>query len=88
MTVREYIYRYLHSRGMFPGQAQTVLAAVVAQNPDVHWDDPATAYPNVLLAALSVSVDSEALTFIDAHCPQAWFRPMFAGPTPMAAEHC
>ncbi len=43
------------------------------------WSDTADDYPAPLFTVLKMSVKHSALEYIDANCPEAWFRPIFVG---------
>ena len=82
MTIEDKIKEMLSERGMFDSQVTAVMEAVKAN--DIHesmahrWNDSTEDYPQGLLAILWASAKATALEYIDANCPDAWFRPMFA----------
>ena len=83
-TIRERLQRQLQANGMFPQDAEEVMATLIAQGEDgvpgmaYRWDDSPEGYPPMFLAVLWVPVSAAALAWIDANCPKAWYRPMFA----------
>lgn len=83
MTIREWAEGYCRERGMFPDQAKAVIDALAADEigkPMLgRWDDRVDGYPPPMMAVLAISIDDRAVRWIDANCPKAWFRPVFAG---------
>ncbi len=97
MTVEEYCQDYLVSHGMFPNQAEGVIAIVKSkgesEDPKVnnglaalHWSSPTEGYPPQLLVVLKMVLASNAIEWIDANLPKAWYRPMFAMNAPTSAH--
>ncbi len=88
MTLHEYFEKHLTNNGMFPKDATVVMDAVKTNaedngTKDVKWSDPVGSdaplggYSPQLIAALTMTVNYEALKWIDANCPKAWYRAMF-----------
>ena len=79
MKIREYAKDYLTKGGMFPNDADTVLATVEAETKQMvgRWDEDTEGYPSQLLAVLRFVLNRAALDWIDEHCPQAFYRAMF-----------
>lgn len=79
MTIRERLNKLLQEQGMFPEGARAVMDAVTQANSpmDGRWDDQEDGYPKVIMGALWLSVCDEAVKWIDAHYPKAWYRSMF-----------
>ncbi len=82
MTLEEKFKKLLFESGMFESDAEAVMEAVKADSANKamagRWSDMAEGYPKALYGLLWVEVKRAALKYIDANCPQAWFRPMFA----------
>ncbi len=83
MTMREWVVKYCRERGMIRRQAEAVADAVAADEAMEmfrgRWDDQSSVYPEGVLINLAVITSRHARAFIDANCPDAWFRPMFDG---------
>jgi pantothenate synthetase len=81
VTVRDWGHDYCVKRGMSPDQAKAVVDSLVASPPcepmQGRWNDDVDEYPRHLLDLLHVSVDCAAVAWIDANCPEAWYRKMF-----------
>lgn len=79
MTIKAKIVELLVSHGMFEDDARTVLQELEKGNDSMRgrWDEDTAAYPQPLLATLWYSAKVEALKWIDANCPNAWYRSMF-----------
>ena len=82
-TTKQKLLKLLEDRGMFPDQAEATLEQAIpvieSLVPDycITWDRPAYEYPEVMYSIWLVTLKAEALKWIDANIPQAWFRPMF-----------
>lgn len=84
--LRELMEKKLFECGMFEDQAKAVMDSI-EQKADAdpqntmyrRWSQDASGYPPTMPGVLYLTVKSDALKWIDANCPQAWFRPMFAG---------
>jgi hypothetical protein len=50
------------------------------------WGDDVENYPPGLYNVIWAYCKIEALKYIDAHCPQAWFRPVFDPKDPIHAQ--
>lgn len=83
MTTKEKLKKFLTDNGMFEEQADAVLEVAIPQIealvPDYSftWERPANEYPPVLYAVMLSIVKEEAVKWIDANLPMAWYRPMF-----------
>lgn len=82
MTVKERLLKFaLIDNGMFPQQAEQVFQVALPKlEPDdyrVTGNQPASDYPDAMYAVWTMTIKPIALEWIDAHCPMAWFRPMF-----------
>ncbi len=82
VTFRQWAQTYLEERGMFPDQASAVVKATeddpASEAMRGRWTDDTEGYPTPLLAVMAMAINHAAVTWIDANCPQAWYRPMFA----------
>ncbi len=71
----------LQNGGMFPDMAQAVVDSVVEGEESSamagRWMDDPAGYPAMMYNVLWMLVKTYALTYIDKHAPQAWFRPVF-----------
>lgn len=45
------------------------------------WNDSIDTYPKALLAVLILFINSTAVAWTEANCPQAWYKPMLDGTT-------
>ena len=85
-TIRDTIKQHLVAKVMFESQADEVVEAVIAapENEAMagRWDEDTEGYPDVMMRVLLVSAKTHALEWIDANCPKAWYRPMFAKANP------
>jgi len=82
MTFEQVMRERLTNCGMFPAQVDAVVERVKAapENESMaqQWSDNANGYPPQMLGVLWLTVKRHGLEYIDAECPQAWFRPLFA----------
>lgn len=82
MTWRQFAEEFCFERGMFEDQAKAVVDTVIESDKNgamAHrWSDDIEGYPPQMKAVIAASVKAHALRWIDEHCPQAWFRPVFA----------
>jgi hypothetical protein len=82
MTVKEKMIESLVNKGMWPDQAEAVFAEALPRLEPKGYkltlDAPASDYGEPVYVVASLVLDEVALAYIDQHCPQAWFRPMFA----------
>lgn len=89
MTIRQLFEKRLYECGMFDKDIAAVMESVIAakENEAVQgrWDENPSGYPPQLLAALWFSVRKHTLAWIDANCPQAFYRAMFVN-EPQADE--
>lgn len=79
MTFTELFTGKLEENGMFPIDAQRVIARLQGQAEDPkdmcgRWSDDTSGYPTQVLAVLWMTVKREALKYIDETCPKAWYR--------------
>lgn len=85
MRIREKLETHLIANGMFPQDVSAVMQQVIAADFNdcmkQRWDDDVTDYPTALLAGLWASTQQIALQWIDANCPQAWYRAAFTPET-------
>ncbi|KKN55689.1 hypothetical protein LCGC14_0579910 [marine sediment metagenome] len=79
MTTQEYIEDYLVNCMLFPEQAKQIVEAfkLRPEAQSIRWDTPIDGYPTVFHAALKLSIDAEALEWIDKNMPKHFARPMF-----------
>lgn len=82
MKLQEKFENMLVESGMFPEQAREVMQAVMddeaSESMRGRWQDDEEDYPSGLIAAIWYSVKDHAREWIDANCPKAWYRPLFA----------
>ena len=81
MTFEDKIKSMLIEHYLSNDGAMAVIEVMKADNilePMAHrWNDDVADYPSVLIILWRSAKDT-ALKYIDANCPLAWFRPMFA----------
>lgn len=80
-TFRQWAERYCFERGMFPDMAKAVVDALVAspvsRAMEGRWGDPVEGYPATVAVGVTLALRSQAVAYIDAKMPAAWFRPLF-----------
>lgn len=82
-TVRKKLENMLGNMGMFPNQAEAVIAEAIPVIDGVDigyqmkWDDPEDAYPEAVYTVLFLYVRPVALAWIEKNAPMAWFKEMF-----------
>ena len=81
MTFKEYFVQKLEENGMFAADANAVIEQTIvapeAESMQGRWNDDMAGYPPIMSKVLWLTVRLNALKWIDANAPQAWFRPMF-----------
>ncbi|MCP3967529.1 MAG: hypothetical protein GY718_14450 [Lentisphaerae bacterium] len=81
MTFEQKIKEMLVENGMFERDAIKVVELAkedkVNESMVGRWGHPIEDYPPIMTPVLWLSVKAIALEYIDAHCPQAFYRPMF-----------
>ncbi len=80
MTFAEKMKVLMEENGMWPEDTPKVMAIVEADqtNPmSGRWNDSIEGYPPGLITAVWLSVKREALKWIEANCPQAFYKPLF-----------
>ncbi len=82
-SIESVITAQLVNNGLFPAPAAAVMEAVKADPANEvmigRWTDDVEGYPPQIMAAAWYSAKHYALVWIDANCPKACFRPIFAG---------
>ena len=82
MTFKNYFTKKLEENGMFASDAAAVIdqtiASPEAESMQGRWDDDMAGYPQIMTNIVWMTVRLNALKWIDANAPEAWFRPMFA----------
>ncbi len=91
MTFAEYVKDYLFQSGMFPDQAETVLTLVKGDKANEamqtrdgdkviqdRWEEDMEGYPPVMQALVRFATNRDAVAWIEANLPQAWYRLLFA----------
>ncbi len=85
MSIESIITRHLIEHGMFPQDASAVIIAMKADSANKamleRWQDDAANYPLQNMTIAWYSAKQHALAWIDANCPEAWYRPMFESNT-------
>lgn len=80
-TVEGKCKQFLIDNGMWPDESEKVFEAakplLEVGGYKMSWGRPSSEYPNVLYDAMFLLLKREGLKYIDEHCPQAWYRPMF-----------
>lgn len=81
MTFEKWMRDRLINSGMFPDQVDAVVERVKAapENESMaqRWNDDASGYAPQMLSILWLTTKRHALEYIEAECPQAWFKPLF-----------
>lgn len=91
MTWRTWMEKYLTDRGLWPKEAMLVAEIAASSNeviggsidPDSNeivggiFDRSQEGYPPAMSAIIAISLDREALEYIDANKPKHFARPMF-----------
>lgn len=77
MTIRAKFENMLVVNGLWP---KTILDSVIAQpdNNNVSWNDEENGYPPNFHPVSGI-LKAEALKWIDANKPEAWYRLLFTG---------
>lgn len=82
MTIKSKIKSMLVNHGLFEDMADKIMQKIIDDPANAvmagRWEDDADGYPTMLMAILWSSAKREALSFIDAECPQHWARAVFA----------
>ena len=80
MTIREKLYEHLTKNGLWPHEANSIIETYrdSEQSMTTRMSDKITDYPQSFLAVLFLSIDHEAIKWIDANKPQHFARPMFS----------
>ena len=81
MTFEDKIKELLENHGMFGRQITEVLS--YAKNHELlktiegKWHEDIEGYPQTMVTVIWLSMKVIVIEWIDAECPQAFFRPMF-----------
>jgi len=90
MTIEQTIRKQLAEHGLWPeASVDAVMVATKESTPDVEerrWAEAASDYPTAFISVLWFAATTQALKWIDANCPQAWYRPMFDKTTTFARK--
>ena len=82
MTFTEWATKYLTDRGLWPDQAEAVVAATKADEVNAvmadRWDDQIEGYPAGILVLTGMALSRSAVAWIDANKPLHFARPLFA----------
>lgn len=82
MTFEQWMRDRLTNSALWPDQVDAVVERVkVAQENEAmaqRWNDDIKGYHPMTLNMFWCTVKRHALEYIDAECPEAWFRPLFA----------
>ena len=80
-TVKQKCLEMLTKNGMSNSQAEAVLEQARPQlevdGYRMTWNSPADEYPPPFYLVVELVLRNNALEWIDANLPKAWFRPMF-----------
>ena len=82
MTWREWMETYLTERGLWPKEAQAVIADHTAKDAPgepmaTRLDDEMEGYPSQLKAVVLIGLNAEAVHGIDAHAPRHFALSIF-----------
>lgn len=90
MTFKETAIQSMFERGMFREDAEQAFEILKADPANkamtTRWNEDVSNYPAVLVNILSLSLNRAALAWIDANCPQAWYRPLFVAGKQIEAQ--
>ncbi|HUV95763.1 MAG TPA: hypothetical protein VMX14_13190 [Anaerolineae bacterium] len=82
MTIEQAIKNWLCSQGMSNSQAAAVIEMMKADEDNKsmqnRWDTMVEDYTDIVMIILLDSAKQTALEYIDANCPRAFFRSLFA----------
>lgn len=80
MTLREYLHQDLVAKGLFPEEADSVIATFADQQEAMkdRWSDHTEGYPAPLLASLIVGANITAGKWLEQNKPLHWARGMFS----------
>lgn len=85
-TLEEKLSNTLVDHGMWPNEAQAVMASVkespVMESMKGRWGQAAEGYPPQMLGVLWMTVKDEAVKWIDANKPQHWAKALLTGVMP------
>ena len=79
----------LTQNGLSDSQANEIVTTFISDEKHTmrtRWWEDTTNYPVGLYNVLWGACKNEALRYIDAHCPKAWFRAVFDPKDPIHAE--
>ena len=91
MTIREFLLKNLTDNGLWPDEAEAVLAQYIENSIELdakgvdcgpmrdRWNDDLEGYPDAMKAVLALGTHTEAVKWIDANKPKHWARLMFTG---------
>ena len=81
MTIMEWTKGMLEENGLWPQEAEAVVAAMsdelTMKAMACRWDDPVDDYPPHIFAVIGISAKRQALEWIDRNKPEHFARPMF-----------
>ena len=81
MTFEDKIKEMLVEHGMWDDEAKAVVEMLKADKLNEsmahRWNDDVEDYPLSMLAILWMETKHIAIEYIDANCPEAFYRPMF-----------
>lgn len=82
-TVKERCTEMLTQRGMTDSKAEQVLEIAIPKINElvsgytITWDSNSSDYPDQIYMAIWLSLQEEALDWINANEPNAWYKSMF-----------
>ena len=81
MTFEEMVIKYCTDRGLFPDQADEVVAKCKSDDSfnsmAARWGHSVTEYPSSVGSVFMVSAKRVALEWANDNCVGAWFLPLF-----------
>ncbi len=81
MTFNEYLTEYLRARGIWPAEAESIIAQYVEGMAGVsiqqRMNDDIEGYPDQLLSVVLVGIRREVVVWIDANKPKHFAREIF-----------
>lgn len=85
-TIEGKILARMVNNGLFPEQAQEVMAAYKASDAGKsmagRWSDSPRDYPQAVMGGIWLGIQTQAIDWIEKNCPEHWAKPMFTGQLP------
>jgi hypothetical protein len=86
MTFRQAALKYMDDRAVGAPTANKIMEQVINDPVNAamadRWDDDLSGYPEQMYTVIIGNLRHNAVKWIDANLPEAWFRSMFAPEDP------